>query len=251
MSTIISIIGVLLSLAALIVIPIWLKKKGKGKNLFLRIIIGLGCCILIYILTAILANVCMTDEEREIARVKDSLAREEKIQKQHINDSIAAEEKRVKDSLEAERNKPIKSEWVELTSTDDMTDATNVWRTLISDNYHEFDFPYNGGSRLRIEVRYRKQDGNQVMLYITRGQLMETDYFNSNYVVVRFDDDSPINFTTKAPADYSSDVLFLSNPRKFIDRAKIAHRIRIQVPVFDNGQPVFEFEPAEPLKWDY
>ncbi len=255
MSTFMAILAVLLPIAACVFIPIWMKKKGKGKNAFVRILVGLLFAIMLLLVFSGLSSALMTDEEREEQRVEDSIRIADKQRKQFIKDSVEielkAEAKRQADSIFAERNKPLKSEWIERSNTDEMTDATNVWMTLTSDNYYEFDFPYDGGTRLKIEVRYRKQDGNQVILSVNRGQLMESTSYQRNEVVVRFDDDEPMRFTTSEPADYSSNMLFLNNPRKFINRAKTAKKILVQVPTYNNGQPTFTFEPAEPLKWEY
>ena len=248
MSTFMAILAVLLPIAACVFIPIWMKKKSKGKNTFNRILAGVGIAFMVFILLLIISSVFMTDEERAEKRVQDSIREVERIEKQHIKDSIAAEEARIADSIELARTQP---HWIERTSQDDMTDATNVWMSLLSDNQHEFEFPYNGGSKLQIEVRYRKQDGTQVILTLSRGQLQTSDFNGGHNVIVRFDDDVPMTFSTSEPADYSSSYLFLKNPRKFINRAKTAKKIKIQVPVYDEGQPVFEFTPAEPLKWEY
>lgn len=250
-----AILAVLLPLAACVLIPIWMKKNGKGKNAFARILIGLFCALALLLIFSALSNALMTDEEREEQRIEDSIRAADKLRREFVKDSIQQEvemkAKRIEDSILAEMEKPLKSEWIERSSTDAMTDETNVWMTLTSDNYHEFDFPYEGGTRLKIEVRHRKQDGTQVMLSVNRGQLMETTSYQRNDVIVRFDDDEPMRFTTNEPADHSSNILFLNNPRKFINRAKTAHKILIQVPTYNNGQPTFSFEPTEPLKWEY
>lgn len=255
MSTFMAILAVLLPLVACVLIPIWMKKNGKGKNAFTRILIGLFSAVALLLIFSALSSALMTDAEREALRIEDSIHTADKQHRQYIKDSIQAVVKakaeRMADSIAADRDKPLKSEWVESSCTDEMTDATNVWMTLTSDNYHEFDFPYDGGTRLKIEVRYRKQDGTQVILSVNRGQLMETTSYQRNDVIVRFDDDEPMQFTTNEPADHSSNMLFLNNPRKFINRAKTAHKILIKVPTFNNGQPTFSFEPAEPLKWDH
>lgn len=184
-----------------------------------------------------------TDEERAEEHIRDSIRNVER----KVKDSIAAEDARINDSIEMAMRLP---HWTERTSKDEMTDETNVWMSLLSDNEHEFDFPYNGGSKLQIDVRYRKQDGTQVILTLSKGQLQTTGFDNGHKVVVRFDEDAPMSFTTSEPSDYSTSYLFLNNPRKFINRAKTAKKIKIQVPVFDEGQPVFEFSPAEPLVWN-
>lgn len=248
MSTVMSILAAFLPLVACVIIPIWMKKKGKGKNTFMRILTGIGVAFCLFIFLLILSSVFMTDEERAEQQTRDSIRELEKMEKQRIEDSIATEGKRVADSIEISMNK---SHWVKRTSSDEMTDETNVWMSLLSDNQHEFEFPYHGGSKLQIDVRYRKQDGSQVILTLSRGQLQTTNFSNGNNVIVRFDEDAPVTFSTTEPADYSTSYLFLNNPRKFINRAKNAKKIKIQVPVYDEGQPVFEFEPAEPLTWEY
>lgn len=237
MSTFMAVLAAFLPLAACIIIPIWMKKNGKGKNTIQRIMVGLAIAFGLFIFLLILSSAFMSDEEHL----------EKHSEKQRINDSIAAEEARIADSIELAKSLP---HWIKRTNQDEMTDETNVWMSIVSDNQHEFDFPYNGGSILQIDVRYRKQDGNQVILIISKGQLLTTNFNDENNVIVRFDNDAPMTFSTSESSDYNSSYLFLNNPRKFINRAKTAKKIKIQVPVFNEGQPIFEFSPAEPLQWN-
>ena len=248
MSTFMASLTVLLPIAACVFIPIWMKKKGKGKNTIMRILVGIGIALGTFIIMLIISSFFVTEEELAEQRVRDSVKEMERVEKQRIKDSIDAEETRKKDSINIASTK---SHWVEQLGEDKMSDATNVWMSLVSDNQHEFGFPYNGGSRLQISVRYRKQDGTQVILALSKGQLLTTNYNGGNNVIVRFDDEEPITFATTEPADGITNHLFLNNPRKFINKAKIAKKIKIQVSVFEEGQPIFEFEPAEPLKWEY
>jgi low affinity Fe/Cu permease len=243
MSTLIALLAVMLSIAACVFVPVRMKKNGKGKNSVQRILIGLAVALGIFIFMMIIMSNFKTDEERAEEHIRDSIRNVER----KVKDSIAAEDARINDSIEMAMRLP---HWTERTSKDEMTDETNVWMSLLSDNEYEFDFPYNGGSKLQIDVRYRKQDGTQVILTLSKGQLQTTGFDNGHKVVVRFDEDAPMSFTTSEPSDYSTSYLFLNNPRKFINRAKTAKKIKIQVPVYDEGQPVFEFSPAEPLVWN-
>lgn len=345
MTTFLLLLTIIAPIAICIIVPIWMKKKGKGKNSFLRILVGIGCAAAIFLVFLILAymsdegknavstetpatdstfsHIIITDEKQALdssstanfeqfayykrdpdgdfnyrifvyitdASFKDMENHAKKqtwsshgttmvcyfrsskdLNRDAINqakDVDAATKEIWKPTLVAQymhwptgkevftenpfeeeiEDTSNKAKWTETTSKDEMTDDTNVWSTLISDNAFEFQFPYEGGSRLTINVRYRKQDGNQVILSINKGQLLPSDY-NGNNVIVRFDDDAPMTFTTKEAADYNSNLLFLNNPQKFINKAKTAKKIRIQVPVFEEGQPVFQFEPAEPLQWN-
>lgn len=141
--------------------------------------------------------------------------------------------------------------WEVRESVDEMTDSKNVWKSLVSENEVEFSFPYDGGSSLKVEVRYMKKYGNDVLLTISKGQLLSNDFNGNNFVTVRFDDDEAQKFYTSSPSDHSSDCLFLKNPGKFIKRAKTAKSIKIQVPVFQEGNPMFTFKVDEPLTWEY
>ena len=344
MTTFLLLLTFMVPIAACIVVPILMKKKGKGKNGFLRILAGIGCAIVLFLVFLILAY--MSDEGKNAVSTEtpatDSTSSQSGVidEKQALDSSSATFEQfayyqrdpsgdfnyrifvyitdasfndmenhakkqtwsshgttmvcyfRSNDGLNSDainRAKDVdaatkaiwkptlvaryihwptgkevftenpyeeetednskKAKWTETSSKDEMTDETNVWMTLTRDNFCEFQFPYEGGSWLTINVRYRKQDGNQVILSVNKGQLLSSEYSGSN-VVVRFDDDAPMTFTTKEPADYSNNMLFLNNPRKFINRAKTAKMIKIQVPVFEEGQPLFLFEPVEPLKWN-
>lgn len=141
--------------------------------------------------------------------------------------------------------------WQVKESIDEMTDSKNVWKSLNSENLVHFSFPYEGGSSLNLCVRYMKKYGTDVILTISKGQLLSNEYNGTNYVTVRFDDDAPQKFNTNYAADGSSDYIFLRNARKFIKRAKTAKSIKIQVPVYQEGNPIFTFKVDVPLTWEY
>lgn len=157
--------------------------------------------------------------------------------------------------LEVPEAKPViekdSTRWLVKESIDEMTDSKNVWKSLDSENLAYFSFPYDGGSSLNLCVRYMKKYGTDVILTITKGQLLSNEYNGTNYVTVRFDDDAPQRFYTNDAADGSNDYLFLRNARKFIKRAKTAKSIKIQVPVYQEGNPTFTFKVDVPLTWEY
>lgn len=153
-------------------------------------------------------------------------------------------------STESNKNDDL-VEWKVRESVDEMTDTKNVWKSLESENEVEFSFPYDGGSSLKLEVRYMKKNGTDVILTISKGQLLSSEVIGSNYITVRFDEDAPQKFQTSSPTDGSSDCLFLKDEQKFINRAKTAKSIKIQVPVFQEGSPLFTFKVDMPLTWEY
>ena len=86
-------------------------------------------------------------EEIDSVAVKEVTPSPEEIAAKAKADSIRA-------AQIAEANK---KRWSITEDIDEMTDSKNVWKSQVSDNEAYFDFPYDGGSKLRIEVRYMKK----------------------------------------------------------------------------------------------
>lgn len=210
--------------------------KTEGKYTCLGIIAFLG-----FVLFVSLISTCSSDDAN-VADELDSVAVETTIYSDENNlETPAVESEIVKDSIR----------WQVTESLDEMTDSKNVWKTVVSENLAHFSFPYEGGSSLSLCVRYMKKYGTDVILTISKGQLLSNEYNGTNYVTVRFDDDAPQKYYTNDAADGSSDYLFLRNARKFIKRAKTAKSIKIQVPVYQEGNPTFTFKVDVPLTWEY
>lgn len=58
-----------------------------------------------------------------------------------------------------------------------------------------------------------------------------------------------MKFSTTEPSDGSSNMVFLSNPKKFINLAKKAKRILIEAPFYEEGNQIFTFTIDKPLEW--
>ncbi len=197
------------------------KRKSKGKSC-------LGAIAIFIFITIAFSMIATCDENESNSESKETVA-----------------------DVQAKTITNDGSKWEESESIDQMTDTKNVWKTIMSDNEFDFDFPYQGGSSLKITVRYMQKYGTDVLLTITNGQLLPSEYNVSQCISVRFDDDEPIRFHTKYPSDGDTETLFIQNTSKFINRAKTAKSIKIQVPVFQEGNPIFLFKIAEPLTWEY
>lgn len=192
-------------------------------------ILGIICAILAIAFTNSCSNSTKAnvDENDTIAIVNDTVA----------VDSI--------DSLDSE----VKNGWNYESEIDEMDGSTTKRAIAVSSNIVEFDFPYNGGSTLGICVRKTRKYGTDVMISISKGQFVCSEYNGTNYVTVRFNNNAPIKFTTVEPSDYSNDLLFLQNPKKFIKLAKNAKTIKIEAPFFNEGLNVFTFKTKKPLVW--
>ena len=154
----------------------------------------------------------------------------------NANDSTA-----IADSLDS----VSKKEWVYQNSVDEMDGSTQKFAYLVSSNTVDFDFPYSGGSNLRIIIA----GDCGVGVGISKGQFNSNEFNGTNYVTVRFDNDAPIKFLTFEPSDYSSDMLILGNSKTFIKLAKKAKRIKIEAPFFTEGWRLFTFSTNKPLEW--
>ena len=192
-------------------------------------ILGIICAILAIAFTNSCSNSTKAnvDENDTIAIVNDTVA----------VDSI--------DSLDSE----VKNGWNYESEIDEMDGSTTKRAIAVSSNIVEFDFPYECGSTLDICIRKTRKYGNEVLIGISNGQFVCSEYNGTNYVTVRFNNNAPIKFTTVEPSDYSNDLLFLQNPKKFIKLAKNAKTIKIEAPFFNDGWRVFRFNTEKSLKW--
>ena len=144
---------------------------------------------------------------------------------------------------------PTKVLWNFNIEKDEMTDSKNIWASIISDNYISQDFPYEGRTRASIIVRYMKKYGYDVLIQITDGQINGRDYYGTNYITARFDENSPKKYFFNESADGDSKIVFLRNSTDFIKRCKKAKNIKIDLPLYKGGRPVFTYHVDEPLVW--
>lgn len=139
----------------------------------------------------------------------------------------------------------INAQWKYSTKKDEMSDEKIYEASLRCNNIRYFDFPYHGGSRLFLYIRNHPRWGTDVYIWLSNGQLLDKN------IVVRFDNSSAETYYTNEPADYSSDTLFISDEKEFIEKAKKAKRIKIQVPIYNEGNVVFTFNTNTPLIWEH
>lgn len=132
---------------------------------------------------------------------------------------------------------------------DEMTDAKIKFASIRSENTVELNYPY-GECALTYCVRKNSNGVNDVYLVLSSGQFSGGEYDGSNYVMVRFDDFPATKYTFSEAADGSSDIIFLNNTKDFIRRAKKATKIKIEVPLFQEGNRLFRFSASKPLVWE-
>lgn len=138
--------------------------------------------------------------------------------------------------------------WQYYERKDEMSENILYTATCVSTNMHDFDFPYNGGSYLYLIIR--NMDGkNDVYLQISKGQVM-TSISGSEYVRFKFDGGEPIKYYFSSSSDGDSTYAFLNQSNALIKKIKGAKDIKIDIPLFQEGRPVFNFNVSG-LEWNH
>lgn len=152
------------------------------------------------------------------------------------------------DESSTPKSKVSKSLWNFRTEKDEMTNTKDIWASITSDNSVDQDEPY-GETDCSITVRYMKKWGYDVMIGISEGQIFGSEYDGENYVMVKFDNGKPIKYWFNEASDGSSESVFINRKSDFIARCKKAKSIKVELPLYQGGRPVFDFSVDEPLKW--
>ena len=151
-------------------------------------------------------------------------------------------------ATEKVKNDEPKSKWEYSESVDEMTDKKSYLAYIVSENEVDFEFPYNGGSRLIFTLRNSPQYGKDAFIRITKGQFISG--INGQNIKVRFDEDQAFNVHCNEASDYSTDILFLNNYKKIAERLKTAKTMKINVEFYNEGTRTFTFDVAN-LKWEH
>jgi len=118
------------------------------------------------------------------------------------------------------------SSWSYRESTDKMTSKPVKFASVDSDNTLDFDFPYQGGSTGTLTIR-RKDNKNEVMLFISKGQF-SGNALGNRFVRLRFDEKPAINVGFDEPSDNSSTLIFLNSEEKIINELKKASVLKVE-----------------------
>lgn len=140
------------------------------------------------------------------------------------------------------------SRWDYSQFEDEMGRGKVYTATIESTNTISLDFPYNGEQHGTLMLREHPKHGKDVVLKIERGQLLDSEY--NDPVVVRFDSDKPLTFSSVGASDHSTETLFLGGNAfpTFAARLKTAKTVRIQAPIYQGGNQVFVFD-VEGFNW--
>jgi hypothetical protein len=136
--------------------------------------------------------------------------------------------------------------WQYEDNTDDLSGKHVRFASVRSQNEVRFDFPYQGAQRAMLQLRKHPKFGNDVILQIPKGQFVCG--VEDCTVSVRFDDGPVQQFSAAEAEDHSSNLLFVTNYSRFVQRVVKAKRAYISAVVYQEGSPTFEFN-VEGLDW--
>lgn len=157
------------------------------------------------------------------------------VRQQQQADSAQAEARRV----QAEAGL-LAAKWSYSANEDPMTGRTTRSASIQSENTVSFQSPYAGPQHGTLFIRDHPQYGKDVMLSIERGQILCRSYDGCT-VKVRFDEGPMQTWAGGAPSDNSSETVFIQGAARFVQRMRSAKTVRIQVEVYQEGAPIFEF----------
>jgi len=124
--------------------------------------------------------------------------------------------------------------WSYESETDRMTGRVVKAATINSTNVVNFDFPYQGVQRGRLELRLHPRYGRNVILDIDKGQFLCR--IDGCTVSIRFDEAKPQTFSAAEPADHSTTALFIRDYGRFLSQVRRAKKIAIEQSSFSRGR---------------
>lgn len=158
--------------------------------------------------------------------------------------SAKSTDNKSKDSTSVIDEKSEVKTWEYDSTTDKMGSTTQIAR-VYANELVQLEFPYNGGSQAKILIR--KENGpTEILFVIDKGQI-DTD-LDGTYVKIKFDNETPKNWSMSTTSDGSSDVLFFNNESALLKKLKESKQVVLEVPFFQNGNQQFVFNTAD-LKW--
>lgn len=140
-----------------------------------------------------------------------------------------------------------KTKWQFSEEIDKMEGTTTYFAELPSTNKINFKFPYKGGSTLSINLR-NKGAGNEVFLYLDKGQIMPS-LMGEKSMKFKFDDENTIMYSYTTATGASNNYVFMAKEKEIINKLMKSKKVMIELEIFNEGMNVFEYD-SEGLVWD-
>lgn len=187
--------------------------------------------MLLYLVSLFLFSACMNSERK--VDTSDTCSNE----KEKIEESKGKIEK-------------DKTTWRYSEVEDEMSDKPIYFAYIESLNKEDFEFPYEGGSKLIFVIRESPEYGHDMYIKISKGQ------FNTNFdgekIQMRFDDEEAFTVKCLESNDMSGDQLYLrsSDFDKILKLILNSKTMKIKADFFGEGSKTFKFN-IEGLEWKH
>jgi hypothetical protein len=137
--------------------------------------------------------------------------------------------------------------WTYSENKDEMRGSTEKFAEIVSTNVLHFRFPYSGGSVGHVAIRKSPQFGIDVMLGITNGQFICSEY-RADHVNIKFDDGPIKKYSCTTPSDGDPKTLFLRPTGALIKSFKNSRSAIIEAPFYQEGMQQLHFN-TRGLRW--
>jgi len=146
----------------------------------------------------------------------------------------------------------LSAEWSTRYKNDEMRGTARKFLQTVSDNSVDFDFPYNGGSKMAIILRSKNTElkegqkaenlkPNEALLAISKGQFL-CNSINNCKISAKFDNDKIQQYSMNEAGDGSADVIFFVNSSSFIKSLQNHKKLIIEADFYQSGPKQFKFD---------
>ena len=138
----------------------------------------------------------------------------------------------------------IESKWTYFDYEDAASGKTAFKASLTSENKINLSFPYDGNQNGTLSIRNYPWFGKDIFFKINKGQILSLDgySYDNKYFLIWFDDGDVKRWNYLEAADQSSDIIFISNEKKFKEKLTNSSNIYLTVNLYQDGQRTFIFD---------
>lgn len=144
------------------------------------------------------------------------------------------------------------AQWTYAKVSDEMRKSVSIRARLISQNSHQFDFPYHGGSRLSIIVWKHPDkpdvyDNFEVGLFLNKGQI-SCSRADGCEIRIRVDNDEIESYDAQPSEDGGLIWITDNHATRFMNALDAGKRMIVEIAVFRHGDKQYRFA-VPPLRW--
>ena len=147
-------------------------------------------------------------------------------------------------NTESSANEVTEGKWAYFDYEDAASGKAAFKASLKSENEINLSFPYGGNQNGTLSLRNHPRFGKDIFFKINKGQILSIDgySYDNKYFLVRFDDGDVNRWNYLEAADQSSDIIFISNEKKFKEKLTNSSKIYLTVNLYQDGQRTFIFD---------